>query len=140
MPKATASKVGKRFDLKELPEGYVVLRKLNYGEMLARRNLGMGVTAPFKRDSDSIDLQLDLSQEEVRVYEFTNMIIDHNLEDEEGRKLNMMDRNDINKLDPKVALEIEGYITGLNLPDDERPLLEQSGSSSDTENGSKIQT
>jgi hypothetical protein len=140
MPKATASKQGQRFDLKELPEGYVVLRKLDYGEMLSRRNLGMGVTAPFKRDSDSIDMKLDLSQEEVRVYEFSHMIIDHNLEDDAGRKLNMLDRSDINKLDPKVALEIEKYISELNLPDDETPLPAQFGSQSDTENGSKTQT
>ena len=140
MPKATASKVGKKFDLKELPEGFVVLRKLNYGEMLSRRNLGMGVTAPFKRDSDEIDMKLDLSQEEVRVYEFSHMIIDHNLEDEDGRKLNMLDRSDINRLDPKVALEIEVYINELNLPDDELPLPARSGSPSDTENGSRTQT
>lgn len=140
MPKATASKQGKRFNLKELPEGYVVLRKLDYGEMLSRRNLGMGVTAPFRRDSDEIDMKLDLSQEEVRVYEFSHMVIDHNLEDDDGRKLNMMDRNDISKLDPKVALEIEKYISELNLPDDERPLPVRSGSPSDTANGSKTQT
>jgi hypothetical protein len=140
MPKATASKQGQKFNLKELPEGYVVLRKLNYGEMLARRNLGMGVTAPFKRDSDSIDMKLDLSQEEVRVYEFSHMVIEHNLEDDGGRKLNLMDRNDISKLDPKIALEIEGYITELNLPDDETPLPVKSGLPSDTENGSKTQT
>lgn len=140
MPKAVASKQGKRFNLKELPEGFVVLRKLTYGEMLSRRNLGMGVTAPFRRDSEEIDMKLDLSQEEVRVYEFSHMIIDHNLEDEDGRQLNLMDRNDINKLDPKIALEIEGYISELNLPDDERPLPVQSGSPSGTENGSKTQT
>jgi hypothetical protein len=140
MPKATASKQGKRFDLKELPEGFVVLRKLSYGEMLARRNLGMGVSAPFKRDSDQMDLKLDLSQEEVRVYEFSHMIIEHNLEDEEGNHLAMNNRADIDRLDPKIALEIEGYINELNLPDDERPLAERSGSPSDTENGSRTQT
>ena len=140
MPKATASKQGKRFDLKELPEGYVVLRKLSYGEMLARRNLGMGVSAPFRRDSDEIDLKMDLSQEEVRVYEFSHMIIEHNLEDEEGNHLNMNNRADIDRLDPKIALEIEAYINELNLPDDERPLPAPSGSPLDTENGSRTQT
>ena len=140
MPKATASREGTKFDLKELPEGFVELRKLSYGEMLARRNLGMGVSAPFKRDSDQMDLKLDLSQEEVRFYEFSHMIIDHNLEDEDGRKLNMGNRADVNKLDPKIALEIEAHINELNLPDDETPLPAKSGSSSDTGNGSKTQT
>jgi hypothetical protein len=68
------------------------------------------------------------------------MILEHNLEDDEGRQLNLMDRNDINKLDPKIALEIESYITELNLPDDETPLHAKSGSPSDTENGSRTKT
>lgn len=140
MPKATASKQGKRFELKELPEGFVVLRKLSYGEMLARRNLGMGVSAPFRRDSDQIDLKMDLSQEEVRVYEFSHMIIEHNLEDEDGNHLNMTNRADIDRLDPKIALEIEVYINELNLPDDELPLPAPSGSPSVTGNGSTTQT
>jgi hypothetical protein len=134
MPRATVSHEGHRRDLEELPEGYVILRKLSYGEILHRRGLGMGVNAPFKKDTQEVDFKLEMNTEELRFFEFSMMILEHNLEDAEGKLLDMKNRKDVSSLDPKVAQEIEKHIMELNMPDDETPLPETSGSPSVTAN------
>jgi len=136
MPKAVANLEGKKFDLETLPGGFVVLRKLSYGELLTRRNLGLGVNAPFRRDTEEVDFQLQMDQSASRFFEFAHMILDHNLEDENGKPLNMNSAADVQRLDPAVAQEIEEYMNDLNTMDEEAPLLAKSGSPSHTTNAS----
>ncbi|MGH9909819.1 MAG: hypothetical protein ACRD32_04190 [Nitrososphaerales archaeon] len=112
MPKAV-SNTGEtvRRELETLPEGFVVLRKMTYGEMLRRRDLSLKVKAGAERDPE-----FSLSSLSVTVFEFEKCIVDHNLEDENGNKLNLSLERDVLRLDPQIAGEIETEIDKLNQP------------------------
>jgi hypothetical protein len=126
MPKAVASQEGFRYDLKSLPEGFVVLRRLNYGEMIRRRELGADISMSRENKAD-----FTFNQTAVALYEFKHSVIDHNLEDEESHKLNFDNAADVVKLDPRVAQEIERRIDELNKPEEDLgPLPSTSGESS----------
>jgi len=113
MPRAVAGQETHRRDLKTVPEGYVVLRKLNYGEVLKRRE--MGQRFDIKEDEGGRpqgSMQVDM--ERVAVFEFSRSITEHNLEDLDDRVLNFSDPADVVKLSPEVAAEIEEFISSLN--------------------------
>lgn len=111
MPKAVAVLQAERFDLKTVPEGFVALRKLTYGEILKRRTLsGMMEMS----DVDNQKGLITMNAEAVGFYEFKTAVVDHNLEDENGRQLNFNDPQDVVKLDPRVAQEIERHINDMN--------------------------
>lgn len=130
MPRATVSLEGERVDLKSLPGGFVVIRQLSFGQMLKRRDnslkfyqesTGRQVDAPTRT-------QIDILNEASRRYDFTNCIVDHNLEDEHGNKLNFANPATIDVLDPRIAAEIEREIDKRNQEDfDEQGFTSQSG-------------
>jgi hypothetical protein len=114
MPQATVDvESTQKFDLKTLPEGFVVLRRMSYGQILQRRMFtklevgGSGKSGDFRGE-------LAMANRKVTEFEFANCIVDHNLEDAGGRKLNLNLPADFNQLDPKIGQEIEGYITEMN--------------------------
>ena len=114
MPRATVSKESKRFELKSAPpDGFVELRPMSYGELLTRRDIGakLSIEGSQRRDAK---ISIDTIQTEVSWYEFRTTIVDHNLEDETGRKLNFQNRADFLNLDPQVAQEIEQLIADMN--------------------------
>lgn len=122
MPRATANTAeGQREELKTLDGGYVILRKLTYGEMLKRRDMSVRASSGRGRGVD-----IDFQQLEVAVFEFSKAVMEHNLEDENGNTLNLSDRNTVEKLDPVVAQEIETLIDNMNQ-------LPEASSKSDTE-------
>jgi hypothetical protein len=117
MPRATAvASEPERFDLKSLDEGFVVLRKLTYGEMLHRRDLSARITPKGKRDED---VEVGINQMSIVLYEFSRAIVEHNLEDDNGKLLDFRITRHVEMLDPRVAQEIEGLIIDMNRPPDE---------------------
>lgn len=116
MPKATASIETTKFDLESCPGGWVELRRLTYGEMLKRRDMSTKFTGVGDKNKTDVDVSLD--QTSVVAYEFRNAIIEHNLEDEEGNKLNFSNATDISRMDPRIAGEIEDHINEMNQPPD----------------------
>jgi len=62
------------------------------------------------------DIRGELAMANVKIteFEFQHCVVDHNLEDEDGRKLDLTKASDFNKLDPKVGQEIEELIRDLN--------------------------
>lgn len=131
MPKATATVEAIRKDLVTCPpDGFVMLRQLTYGEYLKRRDMAQRMEAVQGEDGRSpTGMQVVVNSAAVAMYEFGNLIIDHNLEDENGKKLNFNDHQDVVKLDPRIASEIEKYITDMN---------EFEASPMGTENGKKV--
>jgi hypothetical protein len=122
MPRATRTEDTQRFDLKSCPpDGFVLLRQLSYDEVLERRDLAMHFEASDTTRGRRIasTLQAKMSQREVSTFEFRHCIIDHNLEDATGRKLDFTNSSDIANLDPRVGQEIERYIRDLTQPPDE---------------------
>jgi hypothetical protein len=117
MPKAVASIHDTvRKDLKSCPGGFIELKKMTYGQILHRQSL---VTMTMIRDADTkakgvTKSQFDMANVEVAEFEFSTCIVDHNLEDENGKQLNLKNKIDILKLDPKIGQEIDNLISELN--------------------------
>ena len=115
MPKAVADQEAVRVELKTAPpDGFVLIRQLTYGEYLKRRDMAQTMGAKEGPDGKPEGMQLEVHSEKVAFYEFRILILDHNLEDKDGRKLNFSDPQDVVRLDPKVAQEIESHITSMN--------------------------
>lgn len=111
MPKATASREAKRYDLKSLPEGYVMLRKLSYGELLKSRAIAQSME--MSDENGHAKGRMVINLDGVAIYDFAHSITEHNLEGDNG-PLNFLNAKDVLELDPGIAQEIEGYIGELN--------------------------
>jgi len=125
MPRATVDVSSTtRFPLETCPgdgteePGYVELRKLSYGQVLARRDMGakMAVEGMGGRSSRVEDMKVttEMIQQKVTEYEFKHAIAGHNLTDHTGRKLNFGNPRDIEALDPRVGAEIAKLIDDMN--------------------------
>ena len=121
MPVATVDpNATRRFDLETAPpDGYVVVRKMSYGQYLHRRDMAakMMVEAPRGKRSD-MKATVDMVQTATTLYEFQKCIVEHNLEHREPngteRPLNLTDAKDFSLLDPLVGQEIQKWISELN--------------------------
>ncbi len=102
-----------RIDLRSLPDGYVVLRRLSHGEYLAPRDLAMEMHMEGKGQKDMHALAKMMNRE-VTQYEFSKCIVEHNLEDEHGNLLNFGSPSTLDKLDPRVGEEIGKHIDRMN--------------------------
>lgn len=124
MPKATVSTEHVKKQLRTCPGGYVVLRQLSYAEMMKRRDIASRMYADVKTDQASMKSQETIRQymEVVNVaimeFEFENCIVDHNLEDEDGNKLDFSNPMALQILNPKIGSEIDRYIEDLNQEDE----------------------
>jgi hypothetical protein len=123
MPRATAQvSETKRFDLESLPGGFVELRRMTFGQVLERQSM---ITMSFIQEQEKgtknkvTKSELAAANVQVTVFEFTKSIVDHNLEDEGGRKLNLATPADIQRLDPRVGQEIGRLISKYNRLDEE---------------------
>lgn len=114
MPRATVkNEETEKIDLTTLSGGYVVLRKLNYGEYLRRRDLAMEFQANQGKGKKG-EASMQLTQRRVAEFEFSRAVVDHNLEDEAGEKLNFADPKMLDTLDPRIGDEIGTHIDRMN--------------------------
>jgi hypothetical protein len=119
MPRATANldeKIHK--ELKSLPEGFVDIKRLSYGEKLFRRQMVSKMRVEGSKSKDFAG-EMQLISELATQYDFAHCIVDHNLEDEAGVKLNMANVQHVKSLDPRIGEEIDKYINELNNFEDE---------------------
>jgi len=103
MPRATTdTTTTERFDLKSLPArdgeegGWVELRKLTYGQILERRDMGakMAIENIGGRGSnreEDMKVTTEIIQRKVAEFEFKKSIVDHNLEGNDGKHMNFGD-------------------------------------------------
>jgi hypothetical protein len=122
LPRATVSTETHHRDLKTLPDGWVTLKQLSFDEMLERRDNALRMSMEQDRKSGKNAKQkinLDSASQWTRHFEFSRCIVDHNLEDDNGEKLNFANPMTLGVLDPKVGSEIERYIEELNQEDEE---------------------
>lgn len=114
MPRATTDiATTEKFELKSLPEGFIVARRLTYGEKLERRAMVSGMKVEAGRGKDFAG-EMQLMNERATLFDFQKCITEHNLEDENGTLLNLARVEDIKKLDPRIGEEIEGILGDLN--------------------------
>lgn len=115
MPKATVSKQHVRIELESCPGGYVILQMMSYGSTLER--LDGASTIVVQGDAEEVDstkMMLETMQTWARQFEFRTCIVDHNLEDDNGNKLDFANRLTFDILDPSVGREIQEAIDQLN--------------------------
>lgn len=132
MPRATVNLESEgKVDLKTLPEGWVVLRRMSYGAKLNRMRYVGKMSVEMRKGAKSTRGELDLMQKTATVYDFQQCLVDHNLEDEDGRKLNLHAEADINRLDPRIGEEISQLIDELNNFEEEETDLGNSTTASE---------
>jgi hypothetical protein len=132
MPRATVTTEAIRIELKTAPpDGFVEIKQLPYHEMLVRRDKGGKL---FFDQGQEGRVEIATLQAWARAYEFEHCIVDHNLQDENGQKLDFSNSATLSILDPRVGQEIEAEIDKLhNLEEDIKDFRSPSSSSSEDE-------
>jgi hypothetical protein len=114
MPVAVVQSETERFDLKSAPpDGFVLIRRMSYGERLTRN----GNQTKMKIMSDKKSQyagEIDMAIEAIAHWDFANLIVEHNLQDADGRVLNFKNPVDVRKLAANVGEEIGSYIDKIN--------------------------
>lgn len=130
MPVATVSTEPERHELKSLPgegdaQGFVLVRPLPYGMVLDRRDKGtrMSMEQETQRgrkrsrrqnEPETTKIELETLSSWINQHDFAYCIVDHNLQDKNGAKLDFANPMTIKALDPKVGAEIERILSDLN--------------------------
>jgi hypothetical protein len=118
VPRATIDiQESETFDLKTLVGGTITLRRMSYGEWLERQTMAMDMSMSGRPgDGTNVEMKIASAQLKVTVFEFSKCIVDHNLEDHDGQKLDFIKKAHvcIALLDPKVGQEIGQLIESMN--------------------------
>lgn len=124
MPRATVNLADtEKVWLKTLPAtedeegGYVVLRRLTYGQKIQRQQMSMEVSMQAQqgrgRNADP-EMQMKMTQERVAIFDFANCVVEHNLQDENGALLDFKKPHSVFMLDPRVGEEISVEMDRMN--------------------------
>lgn len=119
MPRATADTTStEHFDLKSLEGGFVELRRLDYGQMMRRQEMAADMVMKSdqgsRRARNNTEAIVKMMQTVVTEFEFAHCVVDHNLEDESGNKLNFTMKGTVSLLDPRIGQEISELIDDMN--------------------------
>lgn len=130
MPVAVATQEYERRELKSLPDpddpGYIMVRPLPYGSKLERREKAMRMSMesqPVNRKQrrgkeaptgEADKMNVEFASRTTAEIDFAYCIGDHNLTDNEGRKLDLSNPRTLDFLDPKVGSEIENILSEIN--------------------------
>lgn len=109
--------ISDKMPLTTLPDGYVIVRRMNYGEKLLRSNLATKFLMSSDKGAKEIQGELDMQTEEVAYWDFANLIVEHNLEDIDNRALNFKNKQDVKKLAGPVGDEVGKIIDDFNAPE-----------------------
>jgi hypothetical protein len=115
MPRATVAVDSQTFKLETCPDGWVKIRRMTYGEKLTRQDDMMNMQTSTKDDMMNIRIQA----KKMALVDFANLILEHNLTDENDVPLNFKNAADVAKLDPRIGDEIGKYIDSINSFEDE---------------------
>lgn len=118
MPSAVVTNnVSEKILLKTLPpDGYVVVRRMNYGEELSRQSKAtkLIVGGEDAKSGKGFAGEVDIQTEAIAFWDFANLVVEHNCEDETGRTLNFKSVMDVKRLDARVGKEIGEIIDAFN--------------------------
>lgn len=117
MPRAEANieEVFKR-DLKSAPpDGFVVLRRMTYGEMVQRKAM-LKLTM---KGEDDVASEIAMADIKINNFEFARCIMEHNLTKNNGQPFNFKHEPDVAILDSRIGGEIESLISELHRFDSE---------------------
>lgn len=110
-----------KFDLKSLEGGYVELRTMSYEAYLKRKDMITNIRISGGKGQESSG-ELTMANQKVAIFEFSECIVSHNLEDGSGELLDFSKATTLRKLHPKVGQEIGDLIDSMNqfLEDEEQ--------------------
>jgi len=111
MPRATVTETKERFELTTLPDAYVIIRRMTYGEKLKRQDSMMDLAAGGKGNDE---MKISIQASKVALTDFANLVVEHNLTDENDIPLNFKNANDVVRLDPRIGDEIGAFIDKVN--------------------------
>lgn len=130
MPLAVVMEEPTRKELKTCPEGYVMIKRMTYGEKLQRRMFNSKMEMKLQRGSKDATSIIDIFKEEMELYDFAHCIGDHNLtkwvnkhtgqptplNDPDGVEVELDFKKpaDVKMLAGQVAEEIATYIDAIN--------------------------
>ena len=115
MPVAVVTNnVSEKMMLKTLPEGYVIVRRMTYGEELERSQIATKFTMGAQVGSKDFAGELDVQTAKVALWDFSHLVIEHNLTDANDTLLNFKNATDVNRLDVTVGKEIGQIIDDFN--------------------------
>jgi hypothetical protein len=116
MPRATADTTEtSRHDLKSCPpDGFILVRRLTYGEKLERRAMVSNMKIDAQKGKKDFSGEMQLVNEQATIFDFQKCVVDHNLEDAEGNKLNLHNIGHVKMLDPRIGEEIDQILSDLN--------------------------
>jgi hypothetical protein len=103
-----------KIDLETCPGGYVIVRRMNYGEKLLRDGMAAKFLMSGSAKDSSMQGEIDMQTEEVALWEFANLIVEHNLTDANEVALNFKVKAHVKMLDPNVGDEIGRLIDAQN--------------------------
>lgn len=133
MPVAVATDIPEKVVLKSLPAnpkvpspegdaGFVMIRRFSYGEKMAKRSFNSKMTVKSTRGKKDAESVIDTFNEKSDLFDFANCIVDHNLTDSLGRKLDFRNEKDVKALSGQVAEEIQTAMDKLNNFEDDDDL------------------
>lgn len=120
MPVAVVTNtVSEKKELTSCEGAFVIVRRMTYGEKLHRSNIATQFIMDAKSGGSDKDFrgEMKMQTEEVAYWDFANLVVDHNLEDANGNKLNFKNKVDIQKLDPVIGEEVGEIIDDFNSPE-----------------------
>ena len=103
-----------KYELKTCEGGFVLLRQLSYGEQIKKQQMAAKMTFEGQGRGGMSGGEFEFFQRKVTEFEFATCIIEHNLEDADGKELSFKDSKTVDKLDPRVGSEIAHYISEMN--------------------------
>ncbi len=118
MPVAVVVSEPQRMELKSLPEGFVVIREMTYGEKIYRTGL-TGAMKILKDTKSDYAGEMAMETSRITLWDFANLVVDHNLQDTDGRQLNFRNELDTKKLSARIGDEVGTYIDKLNSFDED---------------------
>jgi hypothetical protein len=115
MPRATNNiDDTNRLQLKTCAGGFVVLRRLTYGQYLKRQGMAMEMQMATNSATKQSTMDIQMAQTKVAEFDFANCIVEHNLEDDNGNLLDFKAAFTLQLLDPRVGQEIGDAIDAMN--------------------------
>lgn len=113
MPIAVVTAEVVEHELKSLEGGHVTLRCMTYGQKLERQAL----TSTMKmrgQGKKNFEAEMQMMNERVNMLAFKYCVVDHDLQDENGQRLDMTNEIAVKRLNPRVGEEIETLIDKMN--------------------------
>jgi len=96
------------------PDGFVTLKRLSHGQKMHRRSLSGKLSMKAAKGKRDVETTIDAFNTATEVYDFATCIVDHNLTDHQGRKLDFTNIQDVQRLKGPIGEEISTYMDEIN--------------------------